>query len=48
MSERNITLVVSLSHHELGLVFRPFGGLRVVPSTVEGRQAQDERKGGHE
>jgi len=39
------TLVVSLSNHEpdLPLVLRPFEALRVALSTVEGRQAQDER-----
>jgi len=38
-------LVVSLSNHEsdLLLVLRPFEGLRVALSIVEGRQAQDER-----
>jgi len=43
MSARFHTLVVSLSNHELALILRPFDVLRVAPSTVEVRQAQDER-----
>ena len=37
----SLPLVVSLSNH--ALVRRPFESLRVVPSTVDGRRAQDER-----
>jgi len=38
----SVSLRMYLSNHEL--VLRPFDWLRVVPSTVEGRQAQDERE----
>jgi phosphatidylglycerophosphate synthase len=38
---RLLPLMVSLSNHDL--IPRPFDGLRVVPSNVEGRQARDER-----